>query len=205
MRRIGLLATALVLAGFTGADAQHAHSAYALPAAKPTHNTGLLRQLEEVREATVRYQDIKAAQADGFVRFGRVEGPLMGEHWYRRDLLDQPLDLRRPSTLQYAVIRGERVLVGVAYTVYQKPGDPLPEGFAGEEDHWHVHDLIRLARAATQERPLLRWLVNRRIEQDKVGREGGRTRLVMLHAWVWMENPDGVFANQHRVLPYLRA
>jgi hypothetical protein len=27
----------------------------------------------------------------------------------------------------------------------------------------------------------------------------------MLHVWVWSDNPDGVFAQQHRTLPYLRA
>jgi hypothetical protein len=27
----------------------------------------------------------------------------------------------------------------------------------------------------------------------------------MLHAWVWSDNPDGMFAQQHRTLPYLRA
>ena len=33
----------------------------------------------------------------------------------------------------------------------------------------------------------------------------GRTHLVMVHAWPWLYNPDGMFAAEHRVLPYLRA
>jgi hypothetical protein len=103
------------------------------------------------------------------------------------------------------VINGERVLIGVAYTVYERPDAPLPEGFAGSEDHWHVHDVTKIARAAAEERPLLRWIVDRRIRNGKVGMSNGRTHLVMVHAWPWLDNPDGMFAGEHRALPYLRA
>ena len=168
-------------------------------------SVSLEAQLAGLRAATERYRDFEVARAEGFVRFGRAEGALMGEHWYREDVVDQPLDLARPSTLQYAVIDGERVLVGVAYTIYQRPGEPLPEGFAGSSDHWHMHDVTKIARTATEGRPLLRWIVDRRIDRGKVGMPGGRTQLVMVHAWPWLENPDGLFAEQHTVLPYLRA
>lgn len=129
----------------------------------------------------------------------------MGEHWYHPDLVRRPLDLDRPSTLQYATIGGRKVLVGVAYTWYRHPDEPLPEGFAGAEDRWHTHDVARLARAATAERPLLRSVVERRIRRGRVSAGEGRTMLTMVHAWVWSDNPDGVFAEQHRALPYLRA
>lgn len=129
----------------------------------------------------------------------------MGEHWYLPDAVRQPLDLARPSTLQYATIDGRKVLVGVAYTYYRHPGEPLPEGFAGADDVWHTHDVTRLARAATAERPLLRAIVDRRIRRGRVGGGDGRTLLTMVHAWVWSDNPDGMFAGSHRGLPYLRA
>ena len=38
------------------------------------------------------------------------------------DRVDPPLDLMRPSTLQNAVVNGERILVGGAYTADQRPG-----------------------------------------------------------------------------------
>ena len=94
----------------------------------------LRAQIAAVRAATERYRDHANAVKDGFRRFGQ-ESPLMGEHWYRRDLVGASLDLRHPSTLQYANIGGRKVLVGVAYSVYRRPGEPLPEGFAGAEDH----------------------------------------------------------------------
>src|SRR5687767_2172267 len=163
----------------------------------------LARQLDELRAATARYREHDNARSDGYRLFGK-EGALMGEHWYRADLVRAPLDLRRPSTLQYAVIDGQRVLVGVAYTVYQRPGDPIPEGFAGAGDHWHVHDVEKIARTATDGRPVLRWIVNRRASRGQLGAGEGRTHLVMVHAWPWLDNPDGMFAQQHRSLPYLR-
>ena len=26
----------------------------------------------------------------------------------------------------------------------------------------------------------------------------------MVHAWTWLDNPDGVFAQEHRLIPYVR-
>jgi hypothetical protein len=161
-------------------------------------------QIATVRAATERYRDFTNAQRDGYKLFGK-EGPLMGEHWYRADLVKQPLDLARPSTLQYATINGKRELIGVAYTTYNRPGEALPEGFVGSADHWHVHDVDKIARVITADRPFLRWVVNRRIAHGKTGAGDGRTHLTMLHAWIWSDNPEGMFALEHRALPYLRA
>jgi hypothetical protein len=186
----------------TPAAAQHHHGHTA--SAAPITDSALLAQIASVRKATERYRDHANASADGYRKFG-TDGPLMGEHWYHPQLVKQPLDLNRPATLQYAQIDGKRVLVGVAYNVYQEPGQPLPEGFLGDQDHWHVHDMPKLARLFAEDRPFLRWMVNRRIERGKVGAGGDRTQLTMVHAWVWQDNPQGMFAQEHRVLPYLRA
>ncbi len=205
MKRIQILAL-LAVAIASPLAAQHEHGAmhHADAATSPRDSAELRAQIEAVRAATARYRDHANAVRDGYKRFGQ-EGPLMGEHWYRPDLVRQPLDLRHPSTLQYADVGGRKVLVGVAYTVYRRPGEPVPEGFAGASDHWHTHDVVRLAQAATAERPFVRWLVQRRIDQGKVGPGGGRTLLTMVHAWIWLDNPEGMFAQEHLALPYLRA
>lgn len=182
-------------------DAHAMHAAAPMP---PRDSAELAAQIAGVRAATERYRDHANAVADGYRLFGR-ESPLMGEHWYRKDLVGRPLDLRHPSTLQYANIGGRKVLVGVAYTVYRRPGDPVPEGFAGSLDHWHTHDMVHLAETVSEDRPFVHWLVERRIREGKLGLPGGRTLLTMVHAWIWLPNPDGMFAMQHRALPYLRA
>jgi hypothetical protein len=207
MKSISLCAVLAAAALPAPARAQeHVHDAHAMHAAAPLSardSAALRAQIEAVRAATERYRDHANAVRDGFRLFGQ-ESPLMGEHWYRRDLVGESLDLRHPSTLQYANVGGRKVLVGVAYSIYRRPGEPLPEGFAGADDHWHTHDIARLASAATEDRPVLHWLVQRRIEKGKLG-PGGRTLLTMVHAWVWSDNPDGTFALQQRALPYLRA
>jgi len=207
MKALRILIAAAVLGGPARALAQHAHGHGAdvpAPAASDAAPAALRAEVEAVRAATERYRDHANAVRDGYKRFG-VEGPVMGEHWYREDLVRRPLDLSRPSTLQYATLGGRRVLVGVAYTVYRRPDQAVPEGFAGAADHWHTHDVAKMARAFVADRPLLRWVVNRRIERGKLGAGDGKTLLTMVHAWVWLDNPDGLFAQQHRALPYLRA
>lgn len=165
----------------------------------------LAEQIAALKVATAKYRDIAAAQRDGYVKFGKEERPLMGEHWFRQELVDAPLDLTRPSTLQYATIDGKRTLVGVAFTVYQKPGDSPPEGFAGSSDHWHTHDISKLTSAVTKGRPLIAFLARRRQSQRTPALAQGRTNLVMVHVWTEIENPSGIFANNHRALPYLQA
>ena len=199
MKKLSLLLFGLAIGALPCAAQHHQHA----PAAT-TLDSILEQQILTVRRATERYLDHANAEADGYRRFG-ADGPLMGEHWYHPELVKGALDLARPATLQYAVIDGKRTLVGVAYNVYQEPGEPLPEGFKGSADVWHVHDVPKMARAFVEDRPFLRWVVNRRIAQGKVGAGGERTQLVMLHAWIWSDNPDGIFAQQHRALPYLRA
>jgi hypothetical protein len=198
-----LLLLALPAPALAQAYAHDAHATHAAAPLSARDGEALRAQVEAVRAATARYRDHANAVKDGFRLFGQ-ESPLMGEHWYRRDLVGASLDLRHPSTLQYANVGGRKVLVGVAYSIYRRPGEPLPDGFAGADDHWHTHDIARLATAATADRPVLRWLVRRRIEKGKLGPDG-RTLLTMVHAWVWSDNPDGTFAQQQRALPYLRA
>lgn len=204
------VAIVLALIGSTTGEARsqdHRGHAGHLPASSDSASSTEARahQIAAVRRATAKYQAVREAQRDGFKRFAGGEAALVGEHWFRPDLVDAPLDLSRPSTLMYATLGGERRLIGVAYTAYQRPGTPMPEGFAGTDDHWHVHDIPELARALTEDRPLLRWLVNRRIERGRIGPGEGRTQLVMVHAWLWLDNPDGMFALHHRAVPYLQA
>lgn len=167
-------------------------------------------QLDELARAVERYRDVRAAQADGWEPspIGREDAPLMGEHWVRKGAVEyepgEPLDFAEPSNLQYAWINGRRELVGVSYVVRIAPGDPLPEGFAGRADQWHVHDVEHAVAAATEGRPLLRGLANWWLDANYRNKGDNRSRLAMVHAWVTVPSPDGVFSTDNRALPYLR-
>ena len=206
MRHSIVLLAGLFLAAPACAQHEH-HAGEGLAALDPETRAAATSELEALRAAVAPYEDHAAAVTDGYRRFGRRRGPgnaLMGEHWYRKDLVDKPLDLTRPSTLIYATIDGEKRLVGVAWTVYRRPGDPLPEGFTGDADRWHVHHVPELAAALAAGRPLLERIVERRRERGALGAEDGRTELTMLHAWTGIENPAGTFANDNVALPYAR-
>ena len=171
-------------------------------------------QLATLRSAIARYSDFEVARREGWRKFGGRrggEGPLMGEHWLLPKEKGGPdyqhgdaIDFRRPSNLIYADIGGSRRLVGVTFNVRLADGEPVPEGFAGSADKWHVHDFPRAIAAVTEGRPALRWLANTFAPQEFTRPGAGRGRVAMVHVWPTIPNPDGMFADKHRLLPYLK-
>lgn len=192
---------AVVVAALAGSGAPVA--AQEIPAGDGT----LTRQLHAVQRATAHYQDPQEAERAGYrrARFG-LDLPLMGEHWVNRDLLEQPVDLLRPPVLQYVKVGERRLLVGVAYGAWQRPGATAPEGFVGSDDRWHSHDMPELVRQLTRHQPwYIRAGADAGLATGRFSGPDGRTELVMLHLWLWSPNPDGLFANYNPALPYLRA
>ncbi len=162
-------------------------------------------QIAEVRAAIQKYRDFSVAKREGWKSFGDDE-PLMGKHFYNDEAPDyiagDPLDFSRPNNLMYTEIDGEQVLTGVAFVVRLGEGEPMPQGFAGHDDRWHAHDFVAAIEAATEERPILGWLANRWLDDNYRKKGDNRGRLAMVHAWVTMENPDGIFADYNRTIPY---
>src|SRR5437868_2376164 len=99
MRHLTLFLLTLTLAPSPVRAQMQAHQ-HTPPAVSPADSATLARELDAVRAATARYRDHANALRDGYRLFGS-ESPLMGEHWYRRDLVPLALDLAHPSTLQY--------------------------------------------------------------------------------------------------------
>lgn len=165
-------------------------------------------QLAELVEGIAPYRDFAEAKRRGWKQFGGEDEPLMGEHWFRENGPDyvhgMSIDWSQPSNLMYTDIGGRKVLTGVAYTVRLGPGEPLPAGFDGPNDKWHVHDFEKAIAAALQDRPILRWLANGWLDRNYRSKGDNRGRIAMVHAWVTIPNPDGVFADYNRTLPYLK-
>ena len=200
----GLLLAGAMTEGSQQAGDHQAHQVAGHASVDPVqYSPELFAQLEAVRAATERFRDHDVALAEGYELVGG-DGPLMGEHWVRRDMTDRPFDMYKPSTLQYLKIEDEYVLTGVAYTVYRGTDEPLPDGFAGDADVWHLHDMMKISMTATEDRPLLRWITERRIAHGRTRWDQERPELTMVHAWTWLNNPDGVFAQEHRLIPYVR-
>jgi hypothetical protein len=127
-----------------------------------------------VRLATLKYRDLNAALADGYVLFYRcTEQPgvgTMGQHFANLSLVGDPaIDPLRPEVLVYQPTRsGEYRLVAVEYVTLA----PLWEAEFG---------------SAT---PTV-------LGQDLLFREEGNRYglpdFYELHAWIWQGNPRGLF------------
>lgn len=180
-----------------------------LAAGGPLRGTeaALDRELAEVHAAVAPYRDADEARAAGW---RPVTGPvpLMGAHWSLGPngpdyVAGDALDLGRPSNLIFAEIDGRLDLVAVAFVVRLGPDDPLPEGFSGDGDVWHVHDVDAILAAIGEERALAarigREWAARRLAPD------GRRRLAMVHVWLDGRNPLGPFADVDPTLPFRQA
>ena len=175
------------------------------PLAVGPQPTTLDGQLAAVRQAVAKYGSFAVAEREGWTAFGGDEA-LMGIHYHNDAAPDyvsgDPLDFSRPNNLMYTDIDGQKVLTGVAYVMRIGEGERPPEGFAGSSDRWHVHDFVGAIEAATEERPVLGWIANWWLDQNYRNRGDNRGRLAMAHVWVAMPNPDGVFADFNRTVPY---
>ncbi|HEX9728250.1 MAG TPA: hypothetical protein VGA37_07090 [Gemmatimonadales bacterium] len=144
---------------------------------------------ETVRAATAVYHDRSEAIGAGY----RLIGPDfrgMGEHWVNVPLLvRRVLDPTRPTILSYATIGGRPTLVGVAFAVPVNAEDSLP-AFPIDGAEWHFH-----SRSVHDESFL----------PHAMHDAPGDRRLAVVHAWVWLDNPEGVFARNNWALPYARA
>lgn len=109
----------------------------ALPvlAAPDETDSDINRMLAEVREATSQYQDLAAAEDDGY-RLDRHCVPGMGFHAVNGTLIDDQVDHREPEVLVYAPRDGGLELVAVEYLSteqtsllgrkFDPPHDPVP-------------------------------------------------------------------------------
>jgi hypothetical protein len=131
-----------------------------------------LDQLVALREVLAPYENVDAALADGFERFGDcMSGPqgAQGIHFTHGDRIGDPaLDAMRPEALMYEPRPdGSLRLIGAEYLVFQQAW----------HDAGHVAAPVLLGREFSLNTTLL----------DEP--------FYALHVWVWQHNPLGIFAN----------
>jgi len=122
-----------------------------------------LRELLQVRAATAKYQNINNAFGDSYIDIGLVM-PNMGYHFLKAELVTPVFDLRKPPILVYnKKDNGKFELVAVEYAV---PIDPQSTNTPPEGFTG---------------------------KDDEWDFNTLNTGWWTLHAWVWKNNPDGVF------------
>jgi hypothetical protein len=145
--------------------------------------------IECARKATAKYKDQSLAILDGYRRVG-TDFPAMGEHWIKIGLLfDGQLDANHPEVLNYVVVAGKPELAGVAYALPLLENESPPDWPAGRSA-WHDH-----SRSLEDETI---------VPHHNAAGHDGAPRLSMLHVWLWLDNPEGIFAADNWAIPYLR-
>ena len=146
------------------------------------------RFVAEARKATERFKDITVAVSESYLKVG-PDFPAMGEHWVNSEyIMRAEFNPARPAILTYATIGGKHTLTGAVYALALRPGEeppPLPDNV-----QWHAHV------GTIDEESLL-------FGHDR-GAGGDELRLVVMHAWIWLDNPDGVFTTDNWTLPLAR-
>jgi hypothetical protein len=159
-------------------------------AAAAQERTALANLALRARTATERFRDPEVARAAGYRPVG-PDFPSMGRHWIHPSLILREVpDPDAPPILEYAELRGRPTLVGVAYAALVRDGPPafaLPV----PADGWHFH------QGTVEEESFLR------SHAGAAHIEPG-PKIAVLHAWVWLDNPDGLLATDNWALPYAR-
>jgi hypothetical protein len=139
------------------------------------------------RQATARFKDRDAAIAESYVKVG-PDFPAMGEHWVNGELIMRgELDPTRPAILTYTNVAGKPTLTGVVYALALARNEAPPMLPVGAGWHDHVGSI--------DEESLL--FGHDHHSDDDI-------RLVVMHAWIWQPNPDGMFATDNWALPFAR-
>lgn len=181
------------------ADSAMPHSLHA-PGAPVTYaelkNTMAL--LDRARQATAKYQDVRVAEAEGYQPLGG-DHPGMGVHFV---LTMEPkgFDIEKPPILLYvkdASAPGGYTLVGVGYLLNSAEGpdgQPLDPPFPKALAQWHRHDNICMLPHLDNPGAL---------SESECRARGGHFvahSQWLVHAWIWKDNPAGVFSPDNPAL-----
>ena len=152
-------------------------------------------ELERARQATAKYQDVKAAEAAGYQQVGG-DMPGMGIH-YVLTLEPDHFDVEKPPILLYVkntAPEGGYVLAGVGY-FWNAPegsdGQPVNPPFPKSLALWHRHENICVLPHLDNPHGLTEAQCS-----EKGGHFVAKTQW-LVHAWIWKDNPTGIFSAEN--------
>ena len=148
--------------------------------------------LLNARRVAGKYASLDTAIAAGYRRIGG-DVPSLGEHWVNPAMvMSGRIDPETPSVLIYVRTPEGPTMAGVAWTTVLRAGEPYPDAPVGQAA-WHEHN----GTVAEETLPM----------HHHHGAMGSSdpTRIAILHAWVGVENPAGVWVADNWALPYVRA
>jgi hypothetical protein len=153
----------------------------------------LASELTTARGVAERYATVAQAEAAGYKAVTPYI-PLIGAHYMKFLTVDSTFVLTEPEMLLYDGTNRSSKIVGMSYYVR---GKTEPEGFAGNNDHWHQHrglciDTKRTFVVGSEKTSVAECVRRGGVKVD--GADGW-----MVHAWVvpgW-ESTQGVFSAEN--------
>lgn len=152
--------------------------------------------LAATRAATVQYTDINLAMADGYTHRTRFAPYAHFSNYRYAALANRTFDPTKPTSLLYAVVNGAPTLAGVMYTA---PASDTPAQLAqilpSTIASWHQHLNVCYVNGGLKVG----------VSQVDCRAQGGRWApgsQWMVHAWIYITNPDGTFAIKNPALPW---
>jgi hypothetical protein len=125
--------------GEGGSEADGEHGERGLVVQQPltaAERRNLEVQMRAARTVVDRYPTVAAAEAGGYGK-STPYVPCIGAHYTNVSKV-VGFDPAEPSELLYDGTGPDARIVGLSYLVFSPSG--APEGFAGENDHWHQHN-----------------------------------------------------------------
>lgn len=132
--------------------------------ASPQLDSDVRSQLAQLREATARFHDIRVAELEGYSNSGLPCIEGMGFHWRKKSLIGTAIANEPPVLVYYPQTDGFMKLVAVEWVSPFNLNNPPPPPQELFGQTFHLPT----------------W-------------PGGPTDRFVLHAWVWLDNGDGMF------------
>ncbi|HEY8544112.1 MAG TPA: hypothetical protein VIL36_03660 [Acidimicrobiales bacterium] len=157
----------------------------------PEEQATFKEQAELADQAVEAYPTVADAEAAGWRRITPYV-PCIAAHYLKSEALANPFDPAEPEILLYAGTEPDSPIVGLSYLQFS---DGEPEGFAGPNDPWHVHESLCLGGGGV--------LGDTGTSDEDCEARGGRNvplgNLWMTHMWNvpgW-DSYWGLFSSEH--------
>jgi hypothetical protein len=159
----------------------------------PAERVTFAGQVAQSNAVVLKYATVADAVAGGWRRVTPYV-PCIAAHYLKGDALTNPFDPNEPEILLYDGTDPDSKIVGLSYLQFAGVGK-APEGFAGDNDPWHVHEYLCIGRGGV--------LGDSNVsEADCKARGGNRQKLNnlwMTHMWnvAGWDSRWGLFSSEH--------
>jgi hypothetical protein len=155
--------------------------------------TKFAEQVKQANAVVAKYSTAAAAEAGGWRRITPYV-PCIAAHYLKAGALGNPFDPGEPEILLFDGTEPDSKIVGLSYLQFADPKKP-PEGFAGDNDPWHVHNKLCIGGGGV--------VGDESTTEEECAARGGRLipleNLWMNHMWNvpgW-ESRWGLFSSEH--------